>query len=48
MELTADQGLVMNVYSPEPGTASQESLGILASWSATLDHRASTSNAKAD
>jgi transcriptional regulator with XRE-family HTH domain len=34
MELTGDPGLVMSVYSPEPGTKSEESLRILASWSA--------------
>jgi hypothetical protein len=35
IELSADPGLLMNVYSAEPGSASEESLRILASWSAT-------------
>ncbi|MFI7601742.1 helix-turn-helix transcriptional regulator [Actinoplanes sp. NPDC049681] len=35
LELTADQGLRLNAYTAEPGTASQEALGLLASWAAT-------------
>lgn len=35
LELTADQGLRLNAYTAEPGTASQEGLGLLASWAAT-------------
>jgi MmyB-like transcription regulator ligand binding domain len=37
MELSADSGLTMTIYTAEPGSASQNSLDILASWSATLD-----------
>jgi transcriptional regulator with XRE-family HTH domain len=37
MELTADQGLRLNAYTAEPGTPSQDSLNLLASWTATAD-----------
>jgi transcription regulator MmyB-like protein len=37
MELTADQGLRLNAYSAEPGSASQDALNLLASWAATVD-----------
>jgi transcriptional regulator with XRE-family HTH domain len=37
MELSADFGLTMTVYTAEAGSASQEALDILASWTATLD-----------
>ena len=37
MELSADSGLNMAVYTAEAGSASQDSLDILASWSATLE-----------
>jgi transcriptional regulator with XRE-family HTH domain len=36
MELSADAGLTMAVYSAEPGTRSDEGLDILASWAATV------------
>ncbi|MGA8113405.1 MAG: transcriptional regulator, partial [Actinocatenispora sp.] len=36
LELTADQGLRLNAYTAEPGTPSQEALGLLASWAATI------------
>ncbi len=42
MELTADPGLLMNIYSAEPGTKSEESLRILGSWSAAGDHAGDT------
>jgi len=35
MELAADAGLRLNAYSAEPGTASQDALNLLASWTAT-------------
>jgi transcriptional regulator with XRE-family HTH domain len=35
MELSADAGLTMTVYTAEPGSASQDALDILASWIAT-------------
>jgi transcriptional regulator with XRE-family HTH domain len=37
MELTADPGLTLITYTAEPGSASQDALNLLASWSATLD-----------
>ncbi len=35
LELPADDGLSISVYSAEPGSRSQEALDLLASWSAT-------------
>lgn len=35
MELPADHGLVLTVYTAEPGSASEERLALLASWAAT-------------
>jgi len=35
MELVADPGLTMFVYAAEPGSKSEQALGLLASWSAT-------------
>jgi len=37
LELVADTGLILNGYSAEPGTPSQDALNLLASWSATAD-----------
>ncbi|WP_407691349.1 helix-turn-helix domain-containing protein [Saccharopolyspora mangrovi] len=37
MELAANPGLKLIAYSPEPGTASEDALNLLASWAATLD-----------
>jgi transcriptional regulator with XRE-family HTH domain len=37
MELGADAGLNLTVYTAEAGSASQQALDILASWTATLD-----------
>ncbi len=37
LDLAADPGLRMNVYSAEPGTASADALTLLANWAATLD-----------
>jgi hypothetical protein len=37
MELAADAGLTMFAYTAEPGSKSEESLNLLASWAATLD-----------
>ena len=37
MELVADPGLTMFVYTAEAGSRSAEALGLLASWAATLD-----------
>lgn len=35
MELSADSGLTISVYSAEPGSGSQQALDLLASWTAT-------------
>jgi hypothetical protein len=43
MELLADAGLTMYVYTAEPGSKSDEALNLLASWTATLD-RAESAN----
>jgi len=37
MELVADPGLTMFVYTAEPGSRSEEALSLLASWAATPD-----------
>ena len=37
LELVADPGLVLNGYSAEPGTASDDALNLLASWAATTE-----------
>jgi hypothetical protein len=38
MEMSADTGLTIAVYSAEPGSASQQALDLLASWTATPAH----------
>jgi len=40
MELSPDTGLTMFAYTADPGSKSQESLNLLASWAATLDAEA--------
>jgi transcriptional regulator with XRE-family HTH domain len=37
MELSADTGLTITTYSPEPNSPSEDGLALLASWAATLD-----------
>ena len=37
MELAADAGLNISVYTAEAGSASQQALDLLASWAATPD-----------
>ena len=37
MELSADTGLTMLAFTAEPGSKSEETLNLLASWTATLD-----------
>ena len=37
LELVADPGLVLFVYTAEVGSKSEEALNLLASWTATLD-----------
>jgi len=39
MELSADTGLTLTAYSPEPDSSSQDAVALLASWAATLDDR---------
>lgn len=36
LELPGDPGLRLNIYTAEPGTPSEDSLKVLASWAATL------------
>jgi transcriptional regulator with XRE-family HTH domain len=36
MELAADNGLTLNVYTADPGSATQQALDLLASWTATV------------
>lgn len=35
LELAADPGLRLNVYSPEPDSPEQQALGLLAGWTDT-------------
>jgi transcriptional regulator with XRE-family HTH domain len=37
MELPADNGLTVSIYSAEPGSRSQQGLDLLSSWSTSLD-----------
>jgi transcriptional regulator with XRE-family HTH domain len=43
MDLAADSGLRVNVYTAEPGTPSAEAFALLASWATTPTRAASTS-----
>ena len=43
MELSADDGLTVAVFTAEPGSASQQALDLLASWAATPARRRSRS-----
>jgi hypothetical protein len=47
MDLPADPGLSIVVYSAEPGSASEDALSLLASWAATLDQTEIASQAAA-
>jgi hypothetical protein len=38
MQLSADAGLTMFVYTAEAGSKSEQALNLLASWTATADH----------
>jgi transcriptional regulator with XRE-family HTH domain len=38
LDLVADAGLTMYTYTAEPGSRNQETLKLLGSWAATLDH----------
>ena len=35
MELSADEGLTVAVFTAEPGSASEQALDLLAGWTAT-------------
>jgi hypothetical protein len=37
MELAANPGLMIAVYSAEPGSKSEQALNLLASWTAAAD-----------
>jgi hypothetical protein len=37
MQLVADDGLTMFVYTSEPGSKSEQALNLLAGWTATPD-----------
>jgi hypothetical protein len=45
MELSADTGLSLYVYSPEPGSPSDDAIRLLASWAATNQQLAPTESA---
>ena len=40
MQLVADPGLTMFVYTTEPGSKSEQALKLLGSWAATLEQPA--------
>jgi transcriptional regulator with XRE-family HTH domain len=42
MQLTADTGLTMAVYTAEPGSKSEQALNLLASWTATAEQAETT------
>jgi transcriptional regulator with XRE-family HTH domain len=42
MDLSADDGLTISVYSADPGSRSQEALDLLASWTSTLQRSPTT------
>jgi hypothetical protein len=42
MELPADPGLTIHVYSVEPASPSADALNLLATWAATLETPADT------
>jgi hypothetical protein len=44
MELVADPGLTMFVYTVEPGSRSEQALNLLASWAATPDEETATAD----
>jgi len=37
MELAADPGLAITIWTAEPGTKSADALSLLGSWAATLE-----------
>jgi hypothetical protein len=44
MELPGDPGLAVHVYAAEPSSPSADALGLLASWSATVEQPTARSN----
>jgi transcriptional regulator with XRE-family HTH domain len=44
LELVADPGLTLFVYTAEPGSRSEEALRLLGSWTATLDEEATNAD----
>jgi hypothetical protein len=42
MELAADAGLRLAIFTAEPGSRSEEALNLLASWAATPEHGPAT------
>ncbi|NUR28917.1 MAG: helix-turn-helix domain-containing protein [Catenulispora sp.] len=46
LDLKDGSGLVMNVYSAEPGSASQDAMKLLASWAATVDREEAESRGR--
>ena len=47
MELSADSGLRLAVFTAEPGTRSAEALDLLASWTATPNEAAAPGDGRA-
>jgi hypothetical protein len=47
MELSADTGLLLYVYSPKSGTPSDDAIRLLASWAPTNRERVQTGSARA-
>jgi hypothetical protein len=45
MELSADDGLTLAIFTAEPGSASQQALDLLASWTATPEPTETTRGA---
>jgi hypothetical protein len=44
MDVSADDGLTISVYSAEPGSRSAQALDLLASWTATPEHASTTAD----
>jgi hypothetical protein len=38
MDVSADEGVTIAIYSADPGSRSAEALDLLASWTATPEH----------
>jgi transcriptional regulator with XRE-family HTH domain len=44
LDMTAEPGLVLTIYTAEPGSASAERLGLLGSWAASHEHDTTSSD----